>query len=146
MVHEGEFLGKGSANVCSFLQYAMLLKHYLFLRQGDRIIEFLLHVLDGDDSDKVQALICMGLAKLMLAGMASEDRVSWYGVMGASRLMRILLLQVLISLIVSYLSPDTADNQELRQCLAYFFPVYCYSSPVNQRRMQKVRLMSYRSP
>jgi hypothetical protein len=54
-----------------------VLKHYLFWRQGDRIIEFLLHVLDGDDSDKVQALICMGLAKLMLAGMASEDRVSW---------------------------------------------------------------------
>ncbi|KIM91366.1 hypothetical protein PILCRDRAFT_810639 [Piloderma croceum F 1598] len=100
MVHEGEFLGKGSAN-------------------GDRIIEFLLHVLDNTESEKVQALICMGLAKLMLAGMASEDRV-------------------LTSLIVSYLSPDTADNQELRQCLAYFFPVYCYSSPVNQRRMHKM--------
>jgi hypothetical protein len=50
----------------------------------------------------------------------------------------IRLLQVLTSLIVSYLSPDTADNQELRQCLAYFFPVYCYSSPINQRRMHKV--------
>lgn len=37
-----------------------------------------------------------------------------------------------------YISPETASNQELRQCLAYFFPVYCYSSAVYQRRMQKV--------
>ncbi|KAF7968330.1 hypothetical protein HWV62_30947 [Athelia sp. TMB] len=100
MVHKSEFLGQNSAN-------------------GPQIIEFLLHVLDTDDEDNVQALICMGLSKLMLTGMASEDRV-------------------LASLIVSYLSPDTADNQELRQCLSYFFPVYCYSSPTNQRRVQKV--------
>lgn len=46
--------------------------------QGDRIIEFILHVLDNEESDKVQALLCMGLAKLMLAGMASEDRVSLF--------------------------------------------------------------------
>ena len=46
--------------------------------------------------------------------------------------------QVLTSLMLKYVSPDTASNQELRQCLSYFFPVYCYSSPVNQRRMQKV--------
>ena len=76
MVHEGEFLGKGSANVnFVFGSVVHLLKDW-YLEQGDRIIEFLLHVLDNDDSDKVQALICMGLAKLMLAGMASEDRVS----------------------------------------------------------------------
>lgn len=37
-----------------------------------------------------------------------------------------------------YVSPDTAHNQELRQCLSYFFPVYCYSAVVNQRIMQRV--------
>lgn len=37
------------------------------------------------------------------------------------------------------MSHYTADNQELRQALSYFFPVFCWSSPINQRQMQKVR-------
>lgn len=48
------------------------------------------------------------------------------------------LLHFLQSLVAAYLAPDTIDNQEVRQCLAYFFPVYCYSSAVNQRRMQRL--------
>ncbi|KIJ59925.1 hypothetical protein HYDPIDRAFT_99639 [Hydnomerulius pinastri MD-312] len=98
MVHEGDFLGKGS---------------------GERIVEFLLHNLNNEDSEKVQALLCIGLAKLVLAGMIADERV-------------------LKSLVVAYLSPDTVDNQELRQCLSYFFPVYCYSSSINQLRMQQI--------
>ena len=39
---------------------------------------------------------------------------------------------------MAYVSPYTLDNQELQQCLSYFFPVYCYSSPVNQQKMQNV--------
>ncbi|KAJ3556048.1 hypothetical protein NM688_g2240 [Phlebia brevispora] len=85
---------------------------------GQRIVEFLLLILDNEESPKVQALLCMGLAKLMLAGMVVDDRV-------------------LQSLVLVYVSPETAQNQELRQCLTYFFPVYCYSSPANQRRMQQ---------
>lgn len=46
--------------------------------------------------------------------------------------------QVLQSLVLLYFSPETADNQALRQCLTYFLPVYCYSSPDNQRRMLNV--------
>ena len=42
-----------------------------------------------------------------------------------------------------YVSPNTANNQELRQCLSYFFPGYCYSSTVNQRRMQKAFMPLY---
>jgi condensin complex subunit 3 len=38
---------------------------------------------------------------------------------------------------MTYLSPATADNHELRQALSYFFPVYCYSSRNNQRCIQK---------
>ena len=45
--------------------------------------------------------------------------------------------QVLVSLALIYLSPDTVDNQELRQCLSYFFPAYSYSAPAHQRLMQK---------
>jgi len=47
-------------------------------------------------------------------------------------------MQILRSLVVAYFSPDTVQNQPLRQCLSYFFPVYCYSSPLNQRAMQRV--------
>ena len=43
--------------------------------QGGRVIEFLLQVLGNEESDKVQALICTGFAKLMLSGMISDERV-----------------------------------------------------------------------
>jgi condensin complex subunit 3 len=39
------------------------------------VIEFLLQVLGNEESDKVQALICTGFAKLMLSGMISDERV-----------------------------------------------------------------------
>ena len=39
------------------------------------MIEFLLQVLGNEESDKVQALICAGFAKLMLSGMISDERV-----------------------------------------------------------------------
>ena len=37
-----------------------------------------------------------------------------------------------------YFSPETAENQAVRQCLTYFLPVFCYSSPENQRRLLNV--------
>ncbi|OBZ78081.1 Condensin complex subunit 3 [Grifola frondosa] len=105
MVHEGAFLGPGSPN-------------------GDRIIEFLLHLLENEESDKVQALLCVGISKLMLSGMINDERV-------------------LKSLVLVFISPETASNQELRQCLSYFFPIYCYSSAANQRRMQQIFVPLY---
>ncbi|TFK48905.1 ARM repeat-containing protein [Heliocybe sulcata] len=100
MVHDRDFLGNDAV-------------------AGDRIVEFLLQVWGNEESEKVQALMCVGIAKLMLSGMVTDERV-------------------LKSLVFAYVSPETAGNQELRQCLSYFFPVYCYSSPANQRRMQKI--------
>jgi Nuclear condensing complex subunits, C-term domain len=38
-------------------------------------MEFLLQVLGNEESDKVQALICTGFAKLMLSGMIADERV-----------------------------------------------------------------------
>ncbi|KAH9921582.1 nuclear condensing complex subunit [Amylocystis lapponica] len=105
MVHEGDFLGPGSVN-------------------GERIVEFLLHLLENEESDKVQAVLCIGISKLMLSVMIVDERV-------------------LKSLMLMFISPETATNQELRQCLSYFFPVYCYSSPANQRRMQKIFIPLY---
>ena len=104
--------------------------------QGGRLIEFLLQVLGNEESDKVQALICTGFAKLMLSGMISDERY----ILSPIHFHESKYLtdpQVLVSLALIYLSPDTADNQELRQCLSYFFPVYSYSAPAHQRLMQK---------
>jgi hypothetical protein len=39
------------------------------------IIMFLLYVLENEESEKVQALQCAGIAKLLLAGIISDERV-----------------------------------------------------------------------
>ncbi|KAI9061537.1 ARM repeat-containing protein [Trametes sanguinea] len=100
MVHEDAFLGPGSPN-------------------GERIIEFLLQLLEAEELERVQALLVVGIAKLMLSGMVTDERV-------------------LQTLVLVFISPETATNQELRQCLSYFFPVYSYSSAANQQRMRKI--------
>ncbi|EPQ26200.1 uncharacterized protein PFL1_06912 [Pseudozyma flocculosa PF-1] len=83
-----------------------------------QITSYLLSLLEDDDA-KVQSAACEGMAKLMLTGMVDDD-------------------EALKSLVLVYMSPDTMDNQELRQCLSYFIPVYCLSSSANQRRLQRV--------
>jgi condensin complex subunit 3 len=39
------------------------------------IIMFLLYVLENEEPEKVQALQCAGIAKLLLAGIISDERV-----------------------------------------------------------------------
>jgi len=82
----------------------------------------------------VQATACEGTAKLMLAGMIDDVSVSRVNPLR----LRHLNIQILQSLVLLYFSPETADNQALRQCLTYFLPVYCYASSGNQRRMLSV--------
>lgn len=83
-----------------------------------QIVAFLLGLLE-DEEEGVQAVAAEGMAKLMLSGMVEND-------------------EALRSLVLVYMSPDTVSNQELRQCLSYFLPVYCFSSSVNQRKLQRV--------
>jgi condensin complex subunit 3 len=45
------------------------------LSKSDMIINFLLHVLGNEESEKVQALMCIGISKLLLAGIINDDRV-----------------------------------------------------------------------
>ncbi|KAL1742526.1 nuclear condensing complex subunit [Schizophyllum fasciatum] len=89
-----------------------------------QVITYLLHTLQNEDSHQIQATLCIGLSKLLLAGLVADEKV-------------------LTSLLMAYVSPATAGNLELRQCLSYFFPVYCYSSAENQLRMQKVFNMAF---
>jgi Nuclear condensing complex subunits, C-term domain len=62
---EGSTVGNNSFNLISMLM----------LLQRERIIEFFLQVLETEKSDKVQALLRIGLSKLVLSGMISEDKV-----------------------------------------------------------------------
>ncbi|TRM63723.1 nuclear condensing complex subunit [Schizophyllum amplum] len=89
-----------------------------------QVITYLLHTLQNEDSHQIQATLCIGLSKLLLSGLVTDEKV-------------------LTSLLMAYVSPATAGNYEVRQCLSYFFPVYCYSSAENQLRMQKVFGMAF---
>ncbi|PLW56608.1 hypothetical protein PCANC_01434 [Puccinia coronata f. sp. avenae] len=105
--------------------FDLLLQHGIdFLSEKghgpERVIEFLLYSLD-QDSKEVQATAVIGISKLMLSGIITSS-------------------EVLQMLVLVYFSPETCDNQKLRQCLSYFLPVYCYCSSVNQRRMQSMML------
>ena len=86
----------------------------------EQMVNFLLGLLEADD-DELQAIAAEGMAKLMLSGMVEDD-------------------DALRSLVLVYMSPETSGNQQLRQCLSYFLPVYCYSSSACQRRLQRVIL------
>ncbi|THH30647.1 hypothetical protein EUX98_g3519 [Antrodiella citrinella] len=92
--------------------------------QADRIVTFLLQTLEVEESHAVQALLCIGISKLMINGLITDERV-------------------LASLVLAYVSPVTSENEELRQCLAYFLPVYCYSLPSNQMRMRSIFLTAF---
>lgn len=105
--------------------FDLLLQHGIgFLAEKghgpDRVVEFLLYSLD-QESKEVQATAVVGISKLMLSGIITNS-------------------EVLQMLVLVYFSPETCDNQKLRQCLSYFLPVYCYCSSANQRRMQSMML------
>ncbi|KZT66264.1 hypothetical protein DAEQUDRAFT_768182 [Daedalea quercina L-15889] len=105
----------------------MIYDEELLLRSEDiahKIVTFLLQTLEIEESPAVQAVLCVGISKLMLAGLVTDPRV-------------------LTSMLMAYVSPMTADNQELRQCLSYFLTVYCYCSAVNQQRLQSVAMTAY---
>ncbi|KAF9461702.1 chromosome condensation complex protein [Collybia nuda] len=110
--------------------FDMLMVHeHDFLRSdggdnAEKIMEYLAKLIDSEESGKVKALLCMGISKLILSGMITD-------------------VEALKKLIKAYLSPHTVDNQELRQCLTFFFPVYCYSSPRNQRIMRQIFIDMY---
>ncbi|KAE9387794.1 hypothetical protein BT96DRAFT_1076815, partial [Gymnopus androsaceus JB14] len=50
---------------------------------------------------------------------------------------------VLLSLVLTYISPSTMDNTEPKQCLSYFFPVYCYLSRENRSQMQTIFISAF---
>ncbi|KAE9404610.1 hypothetical protein BT96DRAFT_955565 [Gymnopus androsaceus JB14] len=90
---------------------------------SQQIINFILQTLESEESD-IQSVVCIGICKLLLSGQVTDSKV-------------------LLSLVLTYISPSTMDNAELKQCLSYFFPVYCYSSRENQSRMQSIFISAF---
>ncbi|EAU89293.2 condensin subunit Cnd3 [Coprinopsis cinerea okayama7 len=98
-----------------------------FKNSGDiaqQVTTFLVQTLQTEELPQAQAVLCTGICKLLLAGIITDTTV-------------------LESLALLYISPTTVDNQELRQCLSYFFPAYSYATYANQLRMQSMFLSAY---
>ncbi|TFK26559.1 condensin subunit Cnd3 [Coprinopsis marcescibilis] len=91
---------------------------------AQQVTGFLLQTLQNEDLPQAQAVLCTGICKLLLAGIITDTTL-------------------LVSLLLLYISPTTADNQELRQCLSYFFPVYSYASYDNQSRIASIFVSAY---
>ncbi|WFD26291.1 chromosome condensation complex Condensin, subunit G [Malassezia nana] len=87
-----------------------------FARQ--QLLGFLLSLLENEEP-LIQAVASEGLAKLLLTGVLYDD-------------------DVLKSLVLTYMSPDTADHPAVRQCLSYFLPLFCSSHARHQRMIQHV--------
>lgn len=81
----------------------------------------MLKVLLEDDSPRVAATVALGIGKLMLAGVMDVDPN--------------LVQDALTAMVLVYMAPHSEDNIDLRQCLSYFLPAYCYSSRSNQRAL-----------
>ena len=80
----------------------------------------------GSKTPEVQAAATVAIAKLMLGRVISDASVA--------------VDDLLRTLVVLYFDPSTTHNQELRQTLSYFLPVYSFSRLENQGRMRKVAL------
>ena len=93
-----------------------------------------------ENAAETQTVICVGFSKLLLAGIITKPLVRVFGTLirFSSLPDSPILAQILETLVILYFAAETSSNQELRQCLTYFFPVYCYSSSSNQRRMLEV--------
>lgn len=56
--------------------YDLIMVHHdaEYLREA-RMVNFLMHQLENDE-DEIQAITCVGFAKLLLAGVVTEEKVS----------------------------------------------------------------------
>ncbi|KAF4614841.1 hypothetical protein D9613_002893 [Agrocybe pediades] len=104
--------------------FDILMKHELHIRNNPAInvqtfTEFFVNETLNEQDPRIQAMLCLGVSKLILSGMIIEN-------------------YALENLVKVYLSPLTSENLELRQCLSFFFPVYSYSSFDNQKTMCEI--------
>ncbi|RCH85069.1 hypothetical protein CU098_007752 [Rhizopus stolonifer] len=78
------------------------------------------------DNTEIQSFTTQALCKLMLFNRFEDD-------------------ELLGLMILLYFFPKTEVDEAcntIHQCLAYFFPVYCYSSPAHQKSLSNITLSS----
>ncbi|KAK0458800.1 nuclear condensing complex subunit [Desarmillaria tabescens] len=83
------------------------------------VADSLIAKLEEETSAKAQEVICHGLAKLIMAGIFTDELI-------------------IVHLLMMYFSPETTSNQPLRQLLLHFFNLYSASSPANKRLVAEV--------
>ncbi|KXN87323.1 Condensin complex subunit 3 [Leucoagaricus sp. SymC.cos] len=106
--------------------FDMLMVHDLAFARivPQKVYKFLIERLKEEQDPEVLATLCLGIAKLVYAGIARD-------------------INAVANLMLAFLSPATSGNQELRQCLIGFFPVYSYSSVENQNKMMGIFLQVF---
>lgn len=90
----------------------------------DDLVRIYLKAFQLEDVPEVTATATQSVSKLLLFNILSPESPNARG-----------LLKEMVTL---YYSPTNADNLSLRQNLAYFFPVYSFSSSLHQAAMTSV--------
>ncbi|KAF9066731.1 nuclear condensing complex subunit [Rhodocollybia butyracea] len=75
-------------------------------------------------NDDMRAVLCEGLVKLMNNDILVDE-------------------QITILLVENYFSPKHAHNQNLKQCLSFFFQWYCSQNPDNQEKISKTFILVF---
>ncbi|KAJ1817983.1 chromosome condensation complex Condensin, subunit G [Coemansia sp. RSA 2598] len=115
----GELHAKGLAALLDLALMYGIVDLGSALGSSDVLVDILIKELHSED-EKTQATAAEGLARLLYAHRVPEPA------------------PMLETLLILYYHPDTASNDALRQCLAYFFPAFSYMSSENQQLMQQV--------
>ncbi|XP_006463480.1 hypothetical protein AGABI2DRAFT_208301 [Agaricus bisporus var. bisporus H97] len=94
-----------------------------------RLTTFLLSIMEAElgknePSPEILAILCIGFSKFLLLGVVDDPKM-------------------LLCLLVAYVSPDTVGNQEVRQCLSFFFMRYSTAHPRNKTRLQSIFISAF---
>jgi len=106
-------------------------------------------VIAENEGDTTQATTTMEpspllkpVLKVFMKSLKSEDvTVQSTGATALSKLMLGQLItdtDLLKQLVITFFDPETSSNNQLRQALSYFLPVYCHSRQENADRMVQV--------
>ncbi|KJA27084.1 hypothetical protein HYPSUDRAFT_131697 [Hypholoma sublateritium FD-334 SS-4] len=111
----------------ALIDICMVHKKAIFRDESNNLemtTHFLLSQVRKEQDPEVQAILCQGVAKLVIAKMITD-------------------IEAIKTLLKIYISPLTVGNAILRQSLNLFFNIYSFSSLENQQRMQEIFLLIF---
>ena len=73
LTYDYEFFSRSQdiVSFCRISSHSILIQ----IQQADKIVAFLLHTLENEESNVVQAVLCIGISKLLLFGLITDDKV-----------------------------------------------------------------------